>query len=120
MEKQKKTEHVEKKEKRRRIIHTQKSYLTAGVIMLVAVIAMAGAYQREKKNAENAQNEAVALAENDWVEPETDTTSTGDETQEPWRHRHRNHRFPTISAHRLIQQGSHRQIRYREAPIRQR
>ena len=41
-----------------------------------------GAYQREKKNAENAQNEAVALAENDWVEPETDTTSTGDETQE--------------------------------------
>ena len=82
MEKQKKTEHVEKKEKRRRIIHTQKSYLTAGVIMLVAVIAMAGAYQREKKNAENAQNEAVALAENDWVEPETDTTSTGDETQE--------------------------------------
>ena len=52
MEKQKKTEHVEKKEKRRRIIHTQKSYLTAGVIMLVAVIAMAGAYQREKKNAE--------------------------------------------------------------------
>ena len=50
--------------------------------MLVAVIAMAGAYQREKKNAENAQNEAVALAENDWVEPETDTTSTGDETQE--------------------------------------
>lgn len=82
MEKQKKTEHVEKKEKRRRIIHTQKSYLTAGVIMLVAVIAMAGAYQREKKNAENAQNEAVALAENDWVEPETDTSSTGDETQE--------------------------------------
>ena len=51
MEKQKKTEHVEKKEKRRRIIHTQKSYLTAGVIMLVAVIAMAGDYQREKKNA---------------------------------------------------------------------
>ena len=50
--------------------------------MLVAVIAMAGAYQREKKNAENAQNEAVALAENDWVEPETDITSTGDETQE--------------------------------------
>ena len=82
MEKQKKTEHVEKKEKRRRIIHTQKSYLTAGVIMLVAVIAMAGAYQREKKNAENAQNEAVALAENDWVESETDTSSTGDETQE--------------------------------------
>ena len=49
MEKQKKTEHVEKKEKRRRIIHTQKSYLTAGVIMLVAVIAMAGAYQRKEK-----------------------------------------------------------------------
>lgn len=82
MEKQKKTENVEKKEKRRRIIHTQKSYLTAGVIMLVAVIAMAGAYQREKKNAQKEQNEAVALAENDWVEPETDTTSTGDETQE--------------------------------------
>ena len=82
MEKQKKTENIEKKEKRRRIIHTQKSYLTAGVITLVAVIAMAGAYQREKKNEQKAQNETVAMAENDWVEPETDTASTSDETQE--------------------------------------
>ena len=52
MEKQKKTEHVEKKEKRRRIIHTQKSYLTAGVIMLVAVIAMAGLSERKEKRGE--------------------------------------------------------------------
>ena len=49
MEKQKKTEHVEKKEKRRRIIHTQKSYLTAGVIMLVAVIAWRGLSERKEK-----------------------------------------------------------------------
>lgn len=49
MEKQKKTEHVEKKEKRRRIIHTQKSYLTAGVIMLVAVIGHGGGLSERKE-----------------------------------------------------------------------
>ena len=38
---------MEKKERRRVLIHRQKSYLTAGVVTLVAVVAMMGAYQYE-------------------------------------------------------------------------
>ena len=41
-------EKMEKKERRRVLIHRQKSYLTAGVVTLVAVVAMMGAYQYEK------------------------------------------------------------------------
>ena len=82
MEKQKKLENNEKREKRRELIYRQKSFVTAGVVTLVAVVAMVGAYQYERKSAQNEQNEAVTLTENDWVEPKTDTASTDDETQE--------------------------------------
>lgn len=82
MEKQKKLENNKKREKRRELIYRQKSFVTAGVVTLVAVVAMVGAYQYERKSAQNEQNEAVTLTENDWVEPKTDTASTDHETQE--------------------------------------
>ena len=84
MEKQKKSENDEKREKKHELIYRKKSYVTAGVVTLVAVVAMVGAYQHERKSAQKEQNETVALAENDWIEPktDTDTTSAEDETQE--------------------------------------
>ena len=82
MEKQKKSENNEKREKRCELIYRQKSYVTAGVVTLVAVVAMVGAYQHERKSAQNEQNDSVALTANDWVEPKTDTASTDAETQE--------------------------------------
>ena len=54
---------MEKKERRRVLIHRQKSYLTAGVVTLVAVVAMMGAYQYEKRAEKQEQQEQVTLAE---------------------------------------------------------
>ncbi len=82
MEKQKKSENNEKREKRHELIYRQKSCVTAGVVTLVAVIAMAGAYQHERKSAQSEQNKTVALAENDSKEGKTDAASTDGETQE--------------------------------------
>lgn len=82
MEKQKKTENGEKRKRKRELIYRKKSYVTVGVVTLVAVVAMVGAYQHERKSAQREQNETVALAENDWVESEADTSDSGDETQE--------------------------------------
>lgn len=48
---------MEKKERRRVLIHRQKSYLTAGVVTLVAVVAMMGAYQYEKRAEKQEQQE---------------------------------------------------------------
>lgn len=61
---------MEKKERRRVLIHRQKSYLTAGVVTLVAVVAMMGAYQYEKRAEKQEQQEQVTLAE------QTDTAET--------------------------------------------
>ena len=82
MEKQKKSENNEKREKRHELIYRQKSCVTAGVVTLVAVIAMVGAYQHERKSAQSEQNKTVALAENDSKEGKTDAASTDGETQE--------------------------------------
>ena len=49
---------MEKKERRRVLIHRQKSYLTAGVVTLVAVVAMMGAYQYEKRAEKQEQQGA--------------------------------------------------------------
>ena len=47
MEKQKKSENNEKREKRHELIYRQKSCVTAGVVTLVAVIAMSVAKYTE-------------------------------------------------------------------------
>ena len=65
---------MEKKERRRVLIHRQKSYLTAGVVTLVAVVAMMGAYQYEKRAEKQEQQEQVTLAEQN--------TTNADDTQE--------------------------------------
>ena len=65
---------MEKKERRRVLIHRQKSYLTAGVVTLVAVVAMMGAYQYEKRAEKQEQQEQVTLAE------QTDTAETQNTT----------------------------------------
>lgn len=82
MERQKKTEQAEKTEKRRFTIHKQKSYLTAGVLMLVAVVAMAGVWQKEKKQAEKAQTEMAAVEEQNQAEENYDTDDSAETTQE--------------------------------------
>ena len=63
------------KQKKKFSISRQKSYLTAGVITLVAVIAMAGIYNRDKKSDQAAEQEAIVMAETERVE-ETDTQDT--------------------------------------------
>lgn len=63
------------KQKKKFSISRQKSYLTAGVITLVAVIAMAGIYNRDKKSDHAAEQEAIVMAETERVE-ETDTQDT--------------------------------------------
>lgn len=70
-----------KKERRRVLIHRQKSYLTAGVVTLVAVVAMMGAYQYEKHAAKQEQQEQVALAQQSDT-AETPDTADADDTQE--------------------------------------
>ena len=72
---------MEKKERRRVLIHRQKSYLTAGVVTLVAVVAMMGAYQYEKRAEEQEQQEQVTLAEQTDT-AETQNTTNADDTQE--------------------------------------
>ena len=72
---------MEKKERRRVLIHRQKSYLTAGVVTLVAVVAMMGAYQYEKRAAKQEQQEQVTLAEQTDT-AETQNTTNADDTQE--------------------------------------
>lgn len=59
----------------------QKSYLTAGVIALAAVIAMAGIYYKNKNKAAEAETEAIVMAENEWEEEEAsqDTAAPSDE-----------------------------------------
>ncbi len=59
------------KQKKRFSISRQKSYLTAGVITLVAVIAMAGIYNRDKKSDQTADQEAIVMAETQKVEDDT-------------------------------------------------
>ena len=54
---------MEKKERRRVLIHRQKSYLPAGVVTLVAVVAMMGAYQYEKRAEKQEQQEQDRQAE---------------------------------------------------------
>ena len=71
---------MEKKERRRVLIHRQKSYLTAGVVTLVAVVAMMGAYQYEKRAEKQEQQEQVTLAEQ--TDTETQNTTNADDTQE--------------------------------------
>lgn len=63
------------KQKKQFSISKQKSYLTAGVITLVAVIAMAGIYNKEKSSNQAADTEAIVMAENEIVE-ESDKTDT--------------------------------------------
>ena len=72
---------MEKKERRRVLIHRQKSYLTAGVVTLVAVVAMMGAYQYEKRAEKQEQQEQVTLAEQTDTD-ETQNTTNADDTQE--------------------------------------
>ena len=72
---------MEKKERRRVLIHRQKSYLTAGVVTLVAVVAMMGAYQYEKRAEKQEQQEQVTLAEQTDT-AETQNTTNADDTQE--------------------------------------
>ena len=73
---------MEKKERRRVLIHRQKSYLTAGVVTLVAVVAMMGAYQYEKRAEKQEQQEQVTLAEQtDTVQGSTDTTAVYQQVQ---------------------------------------
>lgn len=85
MEQNKNTETSEKKEKRRKHIYKQKSYLTAGIVTLVAAVAMVGAYQYERKSAQQKQSETAALTENEWTSPKADTSSDispAEDTQE--------------------------------------
>lgn len=75
------------KEKKHFSISRQKSYLTAGVIALVAVIAMAGIYYRDKNSDQAADQEAIVMAENERVEdnnstPGTDNGAENSESQE--------------------------------------
>ena len=56
----------------------QKSYLTAGVITLTAVIAMAGIYYKDKK--EDAQAEAIVMEE---AEKQTEENSTDERETNP-------------------------------------
>ena len=72
---------MEKKERRRVLIHRQKSYLTAGVVTLVAVVAMMGAYQYEKRAEKQEEQEQVTLAEQTDT-AETQNTTNADDTQE--------------------------------------
>lgn len=72
---------MEKKERRRVLIHRQKSYLTAGVVTLVAVVAMMGAYQYEKRAVKQEEQEQVTLAEQTDT-AETQNTTNADDTQE--------------------------------------
>ena len=73
---------MEKKERRRVLIHRQKSYLTAGVVTLVAVVAMMGAYQYEKRAEKQEEQEQVTLAEQtDTVQGSTDTTAVYQQVQ---------------------------------------
>ena len=72
---------MQKKERRRVLIHRQKSYLTAGVVTLVAVVAMMGAYQYEKRAEKQEQQEQVTLAEQTDT-AETQNTTNADDTQE--------------------------------------
>lgn len=46
----------------------QKSYLTAGVIALAAVIAMAGIYYKKSVDEKAEEQEAVIMAESEWTE----------------------------------------------------
>jgi murein DD-endopeptidase MepM/ murein hydrolase activator NlpD len=62
----------EMKQKKHNSIRKQKSYLTASVIAMVAVIAMAGIYNRDKSSEEAADQEAVVMAENERVESVAD------------------------------------------------
>lgn len=60
-------------------IRKQKSYLTAGVITLTAVIAMAGVYHKRTANNKEEEQEAVIMAESEWTEDTVDLDVTGDE-----------------------------------------
>lgn len=85
MEQNKNTETSEKKEKRCKHIYKQKSYLTAGIVTLVAAVAMVGAYQYERKSTQQKQSETAALTENEWTSPKADTSSdisSEEDTQE--------------------------------------
>lgn len=60
-------------------IRKQKSYLTAGVITLTAVIAMAGVYHKKTANNKEEEQEAVIMAESEWTEDTTDLDVTDGE-----------------------------------------
>ena len=57
----------------------QKSYLTVGVIALVAVIAMVGIYYKKTADQKAEQKEAVIMAESQWTE-DTDTEKSSGES----------------------------------------
>lgn len=76
------------KQKKKFSISRQKSYLTAGVITLVAVIAMAGIYNRDKNSDQASEQEAIVMAETERTEdiniPDEDTAEdSGDEAENP-------------------------------------
>lgn len=50
------------------VIRRQRSYLTAGVIALMAVVAMAGVYHRNRIKQEEIEQETVIMADNEWKE----------------------------------------------------
>lgn len=60
-------------------LRKQKSYLTAGVITLTAVIAMAGVYHRNTANNKEEEKEAVIMAESEWTDDTTDPDLPGNE-----------------------------------------
>ncbi len=57
----------------------QKSYLTVGVITLVAVIALAGISYRKTSSREREEQEAVVMADAEWAETEVDETGESEE-----------------------------------------
>ena len=63
------------KRKKQFSIMKQKSYLTAGVITLAAVIAMAGIYYKDKSGKQETEKEAIVMAENEKVEENSDNNT---------------------------------------------
>lgn len=74
------------KQKKKFSISKQKSYLTAGVITLAAVIAMAGIYNRDKNSDQASEQEAIVMAETERTEdvniPDGDTSNDSEDTPE--------------------------------------
>lgn len=60
-------------------ISKQKSYLTAGVITLAAVIAMAGIYYKDKSGEQRAEKEAIVMAETEKTEETSAPENTSGE-----------------------------------------